>query len=119
MGIDTNPQRFQSLTQAVREHSVGRCLPYHGMAEVPQGYSRFAEQDARAHECSWEDMCPAYALALLTYRGYRLPEDAQSMEILWDELGGHSTKLWPEVSKSVQRSWIWLSNHDRENPVVN
>ena len=114
MGIDTDPQRFQSLTQAVRDHSVERCLPYPGMADIPEGYSRFAEQDARARDFSWQDVCPAYALALLTYGGYRLPEDEESLETLWDELGGESVKLWPEVSQTLLRGWRWLAEHRSE-----
>jgi len=115
MGIDTNPQRFQSLTEAVRDHSVEHCLAYSGMAEVPDGYSRFAEDDARLHLCRWDDVCPAYALALLTFGGYRLPQDDESLEVLWDELGGESTKLWPDVSKTLRRGWAWLAEHDPQS----
>lgn len=111
MRIDTDPQRFQALTKAVRDHSVEHCLPYPGMADIPVGYSRFAEQDARVCGSSWQDVCPVYALALLTYGGYRLPEDDVSLETLWDELGGESVKLWPEVSHTLVRGWRWLEEH--------
>ncbi len=110
MGIEANPQRFSNLIAALHEHAVERCLPYPGMADVPDGYSRFAQQDAMRHEQSWEDSCPAYALALLTFGSYRLPEDNASMEVLWDELGGASTRLWPEVSSIIERGWKWLED---------
>ncbi|RZA31038.1 MAG: hypothetical protein EOP92_33245, partial [Lysobacteraceae bacterium] len=109
MGIATSPQRFAQLTEAVRLQGVERCLPYPDMTEVPEGYSRFAQEDAATHGLEWDDLCPAYALALLTQGGYRLPEDADAMEILWDELGGESTKLWSEVANVVPRAWRWLS----------
>lgn len=108
MGIATDPQRFSSLVDALHAHSIERCLAYPGMAEVPEGYSRFAEQDATRHGLAWADACPAYALALLTFGSYRLPDDDGSLEILWDELGGASTRLWPDVSSTVQRGWRWL-----------
>ena len=116
MGIETNPQRFSNLVAALHEHAIERCLPYPGMADVPDGYSRFAEQDAMRHSQRWEDSCPAYALALLTFGSYRLPEDDASMEILWDELGGGSTKLWPDVSSMVVRGWEWLGDAPKNAP---
>ena len=113
MGVETNPERFSALVEALHEHSVERCLPYPGMADVPEGYSRFAEQDAMRHDSHWDDSCAAYALALLPFGGYRLPQDHDAMEILWDELGGGSTKLWPDVASIVERGWEWLSRFSR------
>ena len=114
MGIETNLERFSALVEALNTHSVEHCLPYPGMADVPSSYSRFAEQDAMQHDNRWDDSCPAYALALLTFGGYHLPQDNEGMEILWDELGGGSTKLWPDVASIVERGWEWLSRFSRE-----
>jgi len=108
MEFNSNPQDFAELTQAVRLPGVERCLPYPGMTQVPADYSAFAQADSQGQEQDWNDLCPAYALALLTHRVYRLPDDDVDMETLWNELGGESTKLWADVSSVVQRAWVWL-----------
>jgi hypothetical protein len=111
MGVIANHERFHSLTEALARHAVEACLPYPGMVDLPAGYSRFAETDATRRELVWEDVCPAYALAAITEGAYRLPDDAQAMETLWDELGGASTRLWPEIEDVVHTAWDWLARH--------
>ena len=89
---------------------VSKCLHYPGM--TPKGFDRFAGRDAKAHGHDWADVCPAYALALVSSGGYQLPQDSAELEVLWDELGGDSSKLWSEVDDVVRRSWAWLDAHD-------
>lgn len=105
-------ERFSELLAWLRlTPSVGECLPYPGMAEVPAGFNRFAAADARERGYEWEDVCPAFALALVSKGSYLLPADREEMEVLWDELGGGSRKLWPEVEGVVLRAWDWLDIH--------
>lgn len=111
MGVVANQERFHSLTEALAGHAVESCLPYPGMTSLPAGYSRFAQIDAMGRDLVWEEACPAYALAAITIGAYELPKDAEAMEILWDELGGASPKLWPEVENAVQEAWRWLARH--------
>ena len=40
-----------------------------------------------------------------------IPAGFNEMEVLWDDLSGNSTKLWPEVRDIVMRSWGWLDAH--------
>lgn len=82
-----------------------------GMTPIPNGYDRFAADDAHAMELDWKDVCPAYALALVSRGSYALPQDDAEMEVLWDELGGDSTQLWGEVKDVVVRAWAWLEAH--------
>lgn len=105
-------ERFGELLAWLRlTPSVAECLHYPGMADVPAGFDRFAARDAKEHGYEWEDVCAAYALALVSKGSYVLPEDREEMEVLWDELGGGSRKLWPEVEGVVWRSWGWLDVH--------
>lgn len=94
-----------------RSGGVEKCLPYPGMTPVPAGFDEFANRDSQATESNWSDICPAYALALLTSGGYALPQDDADMEVLWDELSGNSTLLWPDVRDIVERGWAWLDAH--------
>lgn len=110
MGKFTDHARFKELLSVLRSRNhVAECLYYPGMTEVPKGYDSFANRDASAADLQWEDVCPAYALALVSHQSYRLPQDESDMEVLWDELGGNSTKLWVEVRDLVLRAWDWLS----------
>ena len=113
MGRLANHERFSELLAWLRPvGGVASCLHYPGMADVPVGYDRFAAADARQHDQPWEDVCPAYALALVSKGGYELPGDSSEMEVLWDELGGESPKLWPEIEPVVRRAWKWLEAYD-------
>lgn len=94
-----------------RSGGVENCLPYPGMTQVPAGFDEFANRDSQATESNWSDVCPAYALALLTSGGYALPRDEADMEVLWDELSGSSSLLWPDVRDIVERGWAWLDAH--------
>lgn len=105
-------ERFRELLERLRPAGgVARCLHYPGMTSVPVGFDRFASDDARRQDFAWSDVCPAYALALVSQGSYALPQDDEEMEVLWDELGGDSTLLWPDVTGVVERSWAWLDAH--------
>lgn len=105
-------KRFDALLDLIRPTgSVANCLHYRDMTPVPEGFDRFAGEDARRNDADWSDVCPAYALALVSIGSYTLPQDDAEMEVLWDELGGASSKRWPEVRGAVTRSWAWLDAH--------
>lgn len=105
-------ERFHRLLELLDPPgSVAKCLHYPGMTEVPDGFDRFAHSDAAQEQLEWSDVCPAYALALVAAGSYALPGDDEDMEVLWDELGGSSTKLWPDVRVAVIRAWAWLDAH--------
>ena len=108
MGIHKNHERFGELLAFLRGENVEECLHYPGMADVPPGYNPYARLDSRSREGNWDDYCPVYAFALLTSVGYSLPQDEDGLRVLWDELGGQSTKVWDEVESTVVRAWEWL-----------
>ena len=102
-------ERFHRLVEFLhRSGGVGKCLPYPDMTPIPAGFNDFASRDAKSVESNWADVCPAYALALISVGTYGLPQNDAEMEVLWDDLSGNSTKLWPEVRDIVIRSWGWL-----------
>lgn len=37
-----------------------------------------------------------------------IPAGFNEMEVLWDDLSGNSTKLWPEVRDIVMPLWVWM-----------
>lgn len=104
---------LQRLTVA---QGVGQCLPYPDMTPIPPGFDAFAHHDAASAGLAWDDVCPAYALALITRGSYGLPRDEQDMEVLWDELGGNSTQLWDDVRPVVSRAWTWLGQNVTPEP---
>lgn len=112
MGIIANQERFHLLTEALAGHAVESCLPYPGMTAIPAGYSRFAQRDALRRAMDWDEACPAYALAAITMGAYSLPRDDEALEILWDELGGASSRLWPEMRPLLREGWHWLGQQD-------
>jgi hypothetical protein len=114
MGIHHHHERFGQLLAFLRGENVEECLHYPGMADVPAGFNRFARADARSRGGEWGDYCPAYAFALLTHVGYALPADEDDLRVLWDELGGQSSKLWEEVEAVVADAWSWLRQEAQE-----
>lgn len=70
--------------------SVGECLAYEGMIDVPPRFDRFAREHFTKHHSAdgieWRDVCPAYALALMVHGAYHLPSDDAELESLWEEL---------------------------------
>jgi hypothetical protein len=109
-------ERFHKLLELLMPPgSVAKCMQYPGMTDVPPGFDQFAHNDAAQQQSEWSDVCPAYALALVSAGSYALPRDDEEMEVLWDELGGGSTKLWPDVREAVTRSWAWLDAHPAAN----
>lgn len=116
MGRFADHDRFKELLALLRPTGgVSKCLYYPGMTPVPPGFDRYAGADARKHDYGWHDVCPAYALALVSKGSYELPRDKGEMEVLWDELGGDSTLLWPQVEPLVRRAWDWLDVHAEQS----
>lgn len=88
--------------------SVSHCLPYEDMMEVTPEFDQFARQHASAIDgISWHDLCPAYALALMTHHTYELPEDDEALEVLWEELAP-SDLDWHQAKSVVADTWRWL-----------
>jgi hypothetical protein len=108
MGVHQDHERFGHLLAFLRGENVEECLHYPGMADVPEGYNRYARAYVGSRGEKWDDYCPVFAFALLTSVGYALPEDEESLRVLWDELGGQSTKIWDEVEPVVVGAWRWL-----------
>ena len=105
-------ERFHRLVEFLhRSGGVGKCLPYPDMTPIPAGFNDFASGDCKSVDAEWADVCPAYALALISVGTYGLPQNDAEMEVLWDDLSGNSTKLWPEVRDIVMRLWGWLDAH--------
>lgn len=115
MGVHQHHERFGQLLAFLRGENVEECLHYPGMADVPAGFNRYARADARSRGGEWDDYCPAYAFALLTHVGYALPADEDDLRVLWDELGGQSSKLWEEVESVVADAWSWLRQDARDS----
>ena len=84
------------------------------MTPIPAGFNDFASRDAKSVESNWADVCPAYALALISVGTYGLPQNDAEMEVLWDDLSGNSTKSWPEVRDIVMRLRGWLDAQQLE-----
>lgn len=88
--------------------SVGQCLAYADMMDIPPQFDVFARRHFAEHHAAagtaWRDACPAYALALMVYRSYRLPEDAAQIETLWEELAP-SRLAWREAKAIVADVW--------------
>lgn len=92
--------------------SVSGCLLYPGMLEVTPEFDRFAHAHfSTIDEIPWRDLCPAYALGLMTFDNYDLPEDDADLEMLWDELST-SDLSWQLARNVVLDVWIWLGERD-------
>ena len=93
---------------------VADCLPYADMSQIPasfQAYSRW--QHRSAGRWSWRDVCPAYALAYLTFSAYgaRLHESFEwEIELEWDELRGESRLEWPHARSLLVDAWNYLGS---------
>ncbi len=100
---------FDKLVTALRTHdSVSDCLPYSGIAQVPAVLDHLAAEHEKAEGLEWDDVCPAYALAVITHGDYRLPSDDDPMQVLWNEVGGESRLVWHQVRDLVAEAWRWL-----------
>lgn len=111
MGRFDTERYTQLLSVLMPKTGVAQCMHYPGMTPIPDGYDDFAHAHAKQFDVSWREVCPAYALALVALGSYTLPRDDAEIEVLWDELGGDSTMLWPQVSPIIERAWIWLQAH--------
>jgi len=110
-------QHFDLVVTLLRRHgrgediaqvSVQDCLPYRGAAEVPQVLDQLAHEHEQRDGMAWEDVCPAYGLAVITHGAYRLPSDSEPLETLWNEVGSDSRLVWEEVRDLVAEAWRWL-----------
>jgi len=104
-------QKFDQLVTSLRarDHAgIGDCMPYDGGAQVSHTLDHLAREHERRQGMDWDDVCPAYGLAVLTHGAYRLPSDDEPLETLWNEVGSESRLLWPEVRDLVAEAWRWL-----------
>lgn len=117
MAEQISRQQFDTVVSLLRRHgrgedipatSVQDCLPYRGAAEVPQVLDHLAHEHEQRDGMAWEDVCPAYGLAVITHGAYRLPSDSEPLETLWNEVGGESRLVWDEVRDLVAEAWLWL-----------
>jgi hypothetical protein len=111
MGRFDTERYTEFLSVLLPKSGVAQCMHYPGMTPIPEGYDNFAHAHAGQLELLWQDVCPAYALALVALGSYTAPRDDAEMEVQWDELGGDSTLLWPQVRPIIERAWIWLQAH--------
>lgn len=91
--------------------SVGECLAYEDMIDVPPLFDRFAREHFSKHhsadDVEWRDMCPVYALALMIFGTYRFPADDAEIQALWEELA--PTRLPWNQAKPVFADFIgWI-----------
>lgn len=119
--LSHNPAALDLAHQRVAE-----CLAYEGMMEIPEQFEVFSQHDhlrrSRLHpDLSWEDACPAYALALATHDAYggrmSLSTDDE-LEAQWDELRGGSTMEWSVARLIVREAWRWLAQQEDLTPTV-
>lgn len=109
MPENISKEHFDKVVTALRTHdSVSDCLPYSGVAQVPDVLDHLAREHEKQEGLEWNDVCPAYALAVITHGDYRLPSDDNPLEVLWNEVGGESRLLWPQVRDLVAEAWKWL-----------
>lgn len=99
------------VSRLERQHTVADCLPYEDMLDVSPDFDRFA----RSHYTylkglEWRDACPAYALGLMTFGTYEMPEDAEDLQALWHELCA-SDLDWFRAQIIVLDVWAWLNAH--------
>lgn len=99
---------YKVVTALHSRAGVSDCLPYKGVAQVPEVLDYLAREHERTEGLAWDDVCPAYALAVITHGDYRLPRDDDPMEVLWNEVGSDSRLLWPQVRELVAEAWHWL-----------
>lgn len=109
MSDQVSRDHFDHVVTALRSHdSVSDCLPYKGMAQVPEVLNHLAREHEKSEGLAWDDVCPAYALAVITHGDYRLPSDDDPLEVLWNEVGSESRLVWPQVRDLVAEAWHWL-----------
>ena len=104
-------QQFDHLVASLRARDHGAisdCMPYDGVAHVSHTLDHLAREHERREGMDWDDVCPAYGLAVITHGAYRLPSDDEPLETLWNEVGSESRLLWPEVRDLVAEAWRWL-----------
>lgn len=123
-------QRLRSVRPVSRFHGVAQrvseCLAYEDMMAIPAEYEAFSVTDHRRRirlhpELSWEDTCPAYALALATHDAYhgRLGLGADDeLEAQWDELRGGSAMDWPVARVIIREAWRWLGAQPAERSAL-
>ena len=100
---------------------VANCLPYADMARIPARYQAYARWHHRiTGSARWQDACPAYALAYLTFSAYgpRLQESFEwEVELQWEELCGESGLDWPAARVLIVDAWRFLgADTARDSP---
>lgn len=94
--------------------SVGECLVYDDMTDVPPQFDAFAKKHFLDHYAAsgipWREACPVYALALMAHGSYRMPDDEGEIETLWQELAP-SPHAWDEARAIVADVWCELDRN--------
>ncbi|MFT3807229.1 hypothetical protein [Arenimonas sp.] len=104
----------QVVSRLVRMHSVADCLPYEDMLDVSSEFDRFARNHfSHLKGLDWHDACPAYALGLMTFGTYEMPEDADDLQALWKELCA-SELDWFRAQIIMLDVWAWLNAHPND-----
>lgn len=100
--------------------SVGECLAYADMVDVPSKFDRFAREhfsdNYSTRDMEWRDVCPAYALALMVHGTYRLPADDAELQLLWEELAptrlhwGRAKTIVADILEQLDRTPMLLQD---------
>ncbi len=102
------------VERLIQPPSVGQCLAYEDMIDVPPQFDVFAREHYSKHYATtgipWRDVCPAYALALMAYGSYRMPENNAEIETLWEELAP-SRLGWRDAKAIVAEVWDGLDRN--------
>ena len=125
--MQTVPMAMHSLVAASLSRSslpdlIERRFSFPGRPDSPVAFNRLAQVDFALiseadPDAEWDDYCPAYALAFLTYESCchsSLPLDNVDLEAQWEELRGDSRLRWQQVCAVISRSWNALKLLQRQ-----
>lgn len=106
--------RHSRIVARLTSPSVGQCLAYENMIDVPSRYDTFAREHFSIGYANtgipWPDACPVYALVLMAHGSYRMPDNEAEIETLWQELAP-SRLAWRDVREFVADVWRELDRH--------
>ncbi len=107
MNFDRRRHRM-IVEQLHQPASVSHCLVYEDMLDVTPEFDKFARKHfSTTQGFSWHDLCPAYALGLMTHDTFQLPFDNEELETLWHELA-KSNIDWTQARRVVKDVWKFL-----------
>lgn len=103
------------VEQLHKPDSVAHCLIYQDMLDVSPEFDKFARKHFGAiHGISWPDLCPAYALGLMTHTAYQLPTNDEELETLWQELANSDIE-WSQAQQVVKDVWKFLDDSENDS----